>query len=161
MQRHSSNATNDSQVHDLDSPSEVIDEREIDDDEGDDPPLGDPFALAVGCDLLKTGPGVPGCWASIACDCGRRFKVDLLTELRKPCPGCGVVFSHCLLIAPADDVEITAAFLDTIHGEPDDDEGDDGDQDDNDRHDNPDHAHGDPNGAAPMGRDPYDQSHDE
>ena len=161
MQRHSSNATNDSQVHDLDSPSEVIDEREIDDDHDEDPPpLGDPFALAVGCDLLKTGPGVPGCWASIACDCGRRFKVDLLTELRKPCPGCGIVFSHCLLIGPADDSDLTDAFLDTIHGEPDDD--DDQGDDDLGHNAGPDDAHEQhEQRPATQARDPYDQSHDE
>jgi len=88
-----------------------------DQDDDDDPPLGDPFALAIGCDLLSAAPGVPGCWACVRCDCGRAFKLDLLSDGLKPCPGCGTVFSHVLLIAPSDDPEITAAFLDAIHSD--------------------------------------------
>lgn len=87
-----------------------------DDQEPYDVALGDPFALAVGCALLAVGPGVPGCIASVRCDCGRAFKLDLLSAGRKPCPGCRVEYSHTLLVAPADDTEIAAAFLDTIEG---------------------------------------------
>lgn len=115
--RHSEN-----EVIELDesNTAEVIDDHDLGEDEA--PPLGDPFAVAVGCDLLRAAPGVPGCWACMRCDCGRAFKVDLLTEGRKPCPGCGVVYSHCLLVGPADDPQVTEEFLDYIEGEPEQDE---------------------------------------
>lgn len=98
------------------------------DDDGADyeRPLGDPFALALGCDLLPHSPGIPGCWASVRCDCGRSFKLDLLSAGRKPCPGCRLAYSHVLLVAPAEDTEITSAFLDAIDDEPGDDEPDAG-----------------------------------
>jgi hypothetical protein len=127
--RSPSNHHNDgSAVHDLDEPQaqEPIGPEEHDLNDGEDPPIGDPFALAIGCDLLKAAPGVPGCWASMRCDCGRAFKIDLLTDGRKPCPGCGIVFSHCLLVGPHDDSELVSSFLDAVHAEPD----DDGDDDD-------------------------------
>lgn len=116
MRHHSDGA----EVIELNEQTDADDHQEDDGAPEFDPPIGDPFALAVGCDLLKQAPGVPGCWASVRCDCGRAFKVDLLTEGRKPCPGCSVVYSHCLLVGPADDPSVTTEFLDALHGDTDD-----------------------------------------
>lgn len=106
-------------VTDLDAPSEQGDAAQlgaVDDGDDDDtpPPLGEPFALATGADLLQQAQGIPGSWASLRCDCGRAFKIDLLSPGVKCCPGCQVPYSHVLLVAPADDTEIVSAFLDTL-----------------------------------------------
>lgn len=117
-----------SEVEELDEHSNGAED--LDEDDQGDPPLGEPFALAMGCDLLQKAGGVPGCYASIRCDCGRAFKVDLLSEGLKACPGCRVNYSHVLLVAPADDTEITRELMDALHGTP---EGDElGQQNDND-----------------------------
>jgi hypothetical protein len=104
------------QVHELQPPTtEVVAEPIEGDDAGDDwAPLGEPFALTTGADLLQQAQGVPGCWASVRCDCGRAFKVDLLSQGIKPCPGCRTPFSHVLIFAPADDCEIVNTFLEHI-----------------------------------------------
>ncbi len=80
-------------------------------------PMGNPFALS-GVDaqhnpiLLEadnTGD-VPGCFASLECDCGQAFKVNLLSDHRAPsaCPKCSATYTHVLIVAGADDPEIFA-----------------------------------------------------
>ena len=85
--------------------------------------LGEPFALATGAELLDTEGRIPGCIVSARCDCGAAFKFSLLAPGLKACPGCGTQYSHALLLAPADDLEIVDQFNEVIEG--DDDEGDD------------------------------------
>jgi hypothetical protein len=121
-------------------PSVAAPERDDDDDDDELPPIGEPFALTTGCDLLQVAPGVPGespaipgCFASVRCDCGRSFKVDLLSSGPKPCPGCRTLYSHVLLVAPCDDRDIVGEFYDAVELADDDDQGDDqGDDDDDD-----------------------------
>jgi hypothetical protein len=104
---------------------------EVVDEQDEEPTLGEPFAIAIGCDMLPLGPGVPGCWACVRCDCGKAFKVDLLSEGVKRCHGCGLGYSHVLLVAPHDDPDIVAAFDGHLDGGPDDDD-DQGDDDQGD-----------------------------
>jgi hypothetical protein len=85
--------------------------------------LGEPFALATGAELLDTEGRIPGCIVSARCDCGAAFKFSLLAPGLKACPGCGTQYSHALLLAPADDLEIVDQFNEVIEG--DDDEADD------------------------------------
>jgi hypothetical protein len=115
---------------------------QTDDADDVDPPLGPPFAIAYGVQLLDASPGVPGCFATVQCDCGHAFKCNLLNPNAKQCPKCHVNYSHALLFAPIDDSEVVTDFLDTVHAEPADPESDqlDGadDDDQNDQHDDDD-----------------------
>ena len=114
--------------------------------------LGPPFAIAHDAMLLKpdAARGVPGCFATLRCDsCGQHFKIDLLADGAKKCPGCPMRYTHALLICEDDDDTIIEEALELIFaangfgapagdgeddqgGDPDDDQGEDdaGDPDD-------------------------------
>jgi hypothetical protein len=113
----------------------------------DTPPIGEPFALSMGADLLPRGPGVPGCYVSMRCDCGRAFKVDLLNPHVKPCPGCGTPYSHALLVAPVDDRDVVAEFYAAVEGTELGEADDDGDGDDTSER-FPEDGYGDDDGPA-------------
>jgi hypothetical protein len=126
----------------VDLPSVPAPIRDDDEDDDDDPPIGEPFAVSNGCDLLQVtpgvpgvSPGIPGCFASVRCDCGQAFKVDLLSSGVKPCSGCGTPYSHVLLVAPCTSREIVGEFLDAVEGVDDGDDDDDQGDDDDDQGD--------------------------
>jgi len=75
--------------------------------------LGEPFAISHDCELLRRDDeaGIPGCRATVRCDCGQMFAVDLLADGEKVCPGCELEYGHVLLVAPADDPAIVAEAL--------------------------------------------------
>lgn len=91
-------------------------------EEGDDDPhvldlpLGRPFAIAGDCEILPEGgpDKLPGTFATVACDCGELFKLNLLVESDKKCPGCGAVFTHALVIGRADDQTLAQEFIDEV-----------------------------------------------
>lgn len=111
--------------------------------------IGEPFALA-GVDADEDGgkgqdgefleeneaSGVPGCFASVLCGCGQPFKIDLLTQDVKACPGCDSRFTHLLVLGGEGDGRIvghTWHHILVTNGlmvaEPDEgDEGDEGDE---------------------------------
>jgi hypothetical protein len=77
---------------------------------------------------------LPGTFATVQCDCGELFKLNLLIESDKKCPQCGAVFTHALVIGRADDQSLAQEFVDEVlvsNGyapiNPRDDEGDEGD----------------------------------
>lgn len=97
--------------------------------------IGEPFALSLDCELLheQKAIGVPGCYASLACKCGQQFRIDLLTDTIKVCPGCGTKFTHILTVNPVDDNSMPIHILKEIWAAsglevP---ESDDGDESDN------------------------------
>ena len=75
--------------------------------------LGEPFAISHDCALLDRDAeaGIPGCRATVQCDCGQMFAINLLADGEKVCPGCDLEYGHVLLVAPADDPEIIAEAL--------------------------------------------------
>lgn len=81
-----------------------------------DLPLGRPFAIAGDCEILPEGgpDNVPGTFATVCCDCGELFKLNLLVESDKKCPGCGAVFTHALVIGRADDQSLAQEFIDEV-----------------------------------------------
>lgn len=96
--------------------------------------LGDPFAISYEADLVDAKGG-GGCTAILQCDCGQKFRIDLLAAGLKYCPKCRVAFTHALLVSAADNTDLVAAAMETVlvaNGlqAPDDGEGDDDDDDD-------------------------------
>lgn len=102
--------------------------------------IGEPFAIAEDVDLLDVSEAKPGCVAIVRCDtddCGQPFRINLLTQGVKHCPRCKVGYSHVLLVARADNVEIIGAAMtqvlqsngyDVPQGD-EEDEGEEGDED--------------------------------
>lgn len=78
--------------------------------------LDEPFSLASGGELLDASTGVVGCVACFACFCGSRWRVNLLSEGRKSCPGCRTHYSHVLIFGPADDPEMVADVIAELEG---------------------------------------------
>lgn len=78
--------------------------------------LGDPFAMAGGCEFLPRddAKNVHGCRVCIVCDCGRKLIIDLLRPEVKQCPGCKQQFTHVLLVSTVDDVGITSDLFEQI-----------------------------------------------
>jgi len=122
----------------LDGPPEGADAPEM-------PPLklGEPFAMAgEEIDLVDKDDRIPGCFATLHCECGQLFKVNLLTGNQKACPkeGCDQVFTHSLVVCHAEDDEMAHHVFAHVMGANgidvgmDDDEGDD-DQGDDDQGD--------------------------
>ena len=74
--------------------------------------IGEPFALAGtasdgnNCELLAPSTNIPGCFASLLCECGQPFRVDLLDGDFKACPKCDQRYTHILVVAADDDAEI-------------------------------------------------------
>jgi len=112
-----------SEVTNLDDLDNTEHAAEHDDDDDEAIPLGEPFALAIGAALLETNGRIPGCIVSARCDCGSAFKFSALAPGYKACPGCGTQYTHALLIAHADDLEIVDQFYEVIASEPGDDDG--------------------------------------
>lgn len=81
-----------------------------------DLPLGRPFAIAGDCEILPEGgpDNLPGTFATLCCDCGELFKMNLLIESDKKCPGCGAVYTHALVIGRADDQSLAQEFVDEV-----------------------------------------------
>jgi hypothetical protein len=81
-----------------------------------DLPLGRPFAIAGDCEILPEGgpDNLPGTFATVCCDCGELFKLNLLVESDKKCPGCGAVYTHALVIGRADDQTLAQEFVDEV-----------------------------------------------
>ncbi len=88
------------------------------------PPLlmGEPFAMAGNtehghnAELLDKDEeqGVPGSFASMACDCGAKFRVNLLKGNIKTCPGCKTMYSHMLVVAAVGDNEVLGHVMEHI-----------------------------------------------
>lgn len=79
--------------------------------------LGPPFAIAHDAMLLKPDAqrGIPGCFATLKCDsCGQAFKLDLLADGLKKCPGCPMRYTHALLICEHDDETMVEEALELI-----------------------------------------------
>jgi len=88
--------------------------------------LGKPFAVVDDCDLEDRGgtlcksckqPACSGAVAILKCDCGQRFRVDLLeSDDVHECPGanCGRTYTTMLLVASPDNEEIFAHALATV-----------------------------------------------
>jgi hypothetical protein len=103
--------------------------------------LGDPFAISFEADLVETKEG-GGCTAILQCDCGQRFRIDLLAAGVKYCPKCRAGFTHALLVCAVDNTEIVAAAMQQVlvanglrqpdEGDDDDDENGEGDDDEAD-----------------------------
>lgn len=64
--------------------------------------LGDPCCRGVNLDVLSEDPatGVPGTYATVRCNCGQLFRIDLTNDELKLCPRCETVFTHYLVIGP-------------------------------------------------------------
>lgn len=96
------------------------------DDEGDDDDGGegdDTGALeAIADSIGELKLGTPFVFANngeeisadcvFKCDCGQKMRLDLHSLKVKRCPSCKARYTHALIIAPVDDVEIVA---ETVH----------------------------------------------
>ena len=107
--------------------------------------LGDPFAISFEADLVDAKGG-GGCTAILECDCGQKFRVDLLAGGVKFCPKCDTGFTHALLVSGVDNTELVAAAMEQVlvanglkppsdEGEGDDEGEGEGDDDDDDEYD--------------------------
>ena len=75
--------------------------------------LGDPFAISFEADLVDSKEG-GGCTAILQCDCGQKFRVDLLAGGPKYCPKCRTGFTHALLVSSVDNTELVAAAMEQV-----------------------------------------------
>lgn len=111
----------DDQDDDEEEEAEDVEQNPTDDDdggEGDDASaleaiadsigelkLGTPFVFANNGEELKAD-------CVFKCDCGQSMRLDLHSLKVKRCPSCKARYTHALIIAPVDDVEIVA---ETVH----------------------------------------------
>jgi len=69
--------------------------------------IGPPFAVAGDAEFLPTdkerGVGSVSC---IKCECGHAFRLDLLSERPKVCPGCKATYTHVLVVCRTDDPDM-------------------------------------------------------
>lgn len=76
---------------------------------------GPPFAISLDCDLLDgKQAGSQGAFATVRCECGQGFRVNLLASGYKSCPKCHAEFTHILLIAHSDDHDIITEAMATV-----------------------------------------------
>jgi hypothetical protein len=113
--------------------------------------IGPPFALFGDCKQLPDDKARHIQSVScIKCRCGHAFKVDLLSDTPKACPGCKATYTHILVVCRADDSEMWDDLaLQILHAngitppeEEDDAEADDDDADDDDDDDDDDDSQG-------------------
>ena len=80
-------------------------------------PLGPPFALSVDCALLDGNKArqIEGCIACVACDCGQKFRLNLLGDAASHrCPGCKAAFTSVLIVAPITDGSAFVELVETV-----------------------------------------------
>jgi hypothetical protein len=71
--------------------------------------VGEPFAIAHDCSLVDNA-----CHATVECECGQAFRLNLLLAGVKACPKCKEHYTHVLLICHADNDELVADAFDHV-----------------------------------------------
>ncbi len=109
--------------------------------------IGPPFAVAGDAEFLPTDKanGVESV-SCIKCDCGHAFRLDLLSDRPKVCPGCKATYTHVLVVCRTDDSDMFDDIAKQIlHAngiappeDPDDEAEDDDDAEDDDAEDDDD-----------------------
>lgn len=69
--------------------------------------IGPPFAMCGEGEFIDTDKANHiGSVSCIKCDCGQAFKIDLLTDRPKVCPGCRSTYTHMLIVCRVDDPDM-------------------------------------------------------
>lgn len=104
----------------MDQP-DIPDAQPVHDDEQPDALLiGNPFIIVDDVEVEDRGgdacphcqqPAVSGSTSILRCDCGQLFRVDLLDNAPKNCPGCERVYTHVLIVCADDNQD---AFVEAV-----------------------------------------------
>jgi hypothetical protein len=97
--------------------------------------LGDPCCHGANLEVLAEDPasGIPGTYATVKCNCGQLFRIDLVNDELKLCPNCETAFTHYLVIGPDNDPDLGYAVIRDIFdvNDPEDDPDAEADETDN------------------------------